>query len=298
MDVPVLLSRLRDSYPVARTALQHENPLELLVATILSAQCTDERVNQVTPRLFERWPDAPSLAAAGQEEVEEVVRSTGFYRNKAKSIRGAAQRIVEAYGGQVPRTLEELLTLPGVARKTANVVMGSAYGITAGIVVDTHVERIAHRLGLSRAKTPDKVEEDLMRLLPREEWIDFSHRLIIHGRTVCLARAPRCGECPVQDLCPSAALFLRGLKPTTRRDRTSGGRGARLAVAQGGEGGRAAAGKRKAATGKRKGAAGKRKAAAGKRKAAAGKRKGAAKGRGRAGARLLGRGRIKASGKR
>jgi endonuclease-3 len=232
MDVPKLLGRLREAYPVSRTALRHESPLELLVATILSAQCTDERVNQVTPKLFERFPDVASLAGAGQEEVEGIVRSTGFYRNKAKSIRGAAQRIASAYGGEVPRTMEDLLTLPGVARKTANVVMGSAYGIASGIVVDTHVERIAHRLGLSRAKTPDKVEQDLMQLIPREEWIDLSHRLIDHGRRVCLARTPRCGECPVERLCPSAPLFLKGLKPTTRRDRTAGGRRARPAVAR------------------------------------------------------------------
>ncbi|HEY7728605.1 MAG TPA: endonuclease III [Candidatus Eisenbacteria bacterium] len=234
MDVASLLDRLRKAYPLARTALRHENPLELLVATILSAQCTDERVNRVTPRLFGQYPDAASLAAAGQEAVEEIIRSTGFYRNKAKSIRGTAQRITEAYGGQVPRTMEELLTLPGVARKTANVVMGSAYGVASGIVVDTHVERIAHRLRLSRAKTPEKVEQDLMRLLPREEWIDFSHRLIEHGRRICLARAPRCGECPVQGLCPSAPLFLRGMRPTTRRDRTAGGgRAARAARGRG-----------------------------------------------------------------
>jgi endonuclease III len=240
MDAAPLLQRLRDAYPIARTALRHESPLELLVATILSAQCTDERVNQVTPKLFRRFPDAASLAVADPEELETIIRSTGFYRNKAKAIRGTAQRIMQAYGGEVPRVMEELLTLPGVARKTANVVMGSAYGIPSGIVVDTHVERISHRLGLSKAKTPEKVEQDLVNRVPREEWIDFSHRLILHGRRVCAARAPRCGECPVQDLCPSAPLFLRGLAPTTRRDRTTGGRSARLAVAR-----RGAAAKRK-----------------------------------------------------
>jgi endonuclease-3 len=231
MDIPDLLKRLKDAYPEARCALTHEDPLQLLVATILSAQCTDARVNQVTPVLFARFPDARSLAGASQEEVEEIVRSTGFYRNKARSIRGAAARIVETFGGAVPRTMEELLTLPGVARKTANVVMGTAYGIASGVVVDTHVERIAHRLGLSREKTPDRVEQDLMRALPREEWVDFSHVLIHHGRRICDARAPRCGECPVQALCPSAPLFLRGLRPTTRRDRTAGGSRARVAVA-------------------------------------------------------------------
>lgn len=201
------------------------------MATILSAQCTDARVNQVTPVLFGRYPDARALAAATQEEIEAIIRSTGFYRNKAKAIRGASQRILEAFDGAVPRTMEELLTLPGVARKTANVVLGTAYGVASGVVVDTHVERIAHRLGLSEAKAPDKVEQDLMRVLPREDWMDFSHILIHHGRRICDARAPKCGECPVQDLCPSAPLFLRGMKPTTRRDRTAGGRKAGVAVA-------------------------------------------------------------------
>ena len=231
MDIPRLIERLRTAYPEARCALTHEEPLQLLVATILSAQCTDARVNQVTPVLFGRYPDARALAGATQEAIEEVVRSTGFFRNKAKSIRGAARRILDTYEGKVPRTMEELLTLPGVARKTANVVLGTAYGVASGVVVDTHVERIAHRLGLSREKTPDRVERDLMRLLPREEWNDFSHILIHHGRRICDARAPKCGECPVQDLCPSAPLFLRGLRPTTRRDRTVGGGRAGVAVA-------------------------------------------------------------------
>jgi endonuclease-3 len=230
MDTTALIERLRAAYPEARCALTHEHPLQLLVATILSAQCTDARVNQVTPALFARYPDARALAAASQEEIEEVVRSTGFYRNKAKSIRGAAQRILDEFGGSVPRTMEELLTLPGVARKTANVVLGTAFGVASGVVVDTHVERIAHRLSLSKEKTPEKVEQDLMKALPREDWIDFSHILIHHGRRICDARAPKCGECPVQDLCPSAALFLAGLRPTTRRDRTVGGRKAGAAV--------------------------------------------------------------------
>ena len=231
MNTPMLIERLRAAYPEARCALTHEDPLQLLVATILSAQCTDARVNQVTPVLFGRYPDARALAAATQEEIEAIIRSTGFYRNKAKAIRGASQRILEAFDGAVPRTMEELLTLPGVARKTANVVLGTAYGVASGVVVDTHVERIAHRLGLSEAKAPDKVEQDLMRVLPREDWMDFSHILIHHGRRICDARAPKCGECPVQDLCPSAPLFLRGMKPTTRRDRTAGGRKAGVAVA-------------------------------------------------------------------
>lgn len=230
MDVSKLVDRLHAAYPEARCALTHEDPLQLLMATILSAQCTDARVNLVTPQLFARYPDARALADASQEDVETIIRSTGFFRNKAKSIRGAARRIVDAFGGAVPRTMEELLTLPGVARKTANVVLGTAYGVASGVVVDTHVERIAHRLGLSKAGTAEKVEEDLMRILPREEWIDFSHVLIHHGRRICQARAPRCGECPVKDLCPSAPLFLRGLKPTTKRMRTAT-RTPRVAVA-------------------------------------------------------------------
>jgi endonuclease-3 len=287
MEVAPLLLRLKEAYPVARTALRHENPLELLIATILSAQCTDERVNQVTPKLFERFPDAASLATADPEALEGIIRSTGFFRSKARSIRGSAQRIVEVYGGAVPRTMEDLLTLPGVARKTANVVMGSAYGVPSGIVVDTHVERIAHRLYLSDAKTPEKVELDLMERVPREEWIDFSHRLILHGRRVCLARAPRCGECPVEDLCPSAPLFLSGMKPTTRRDRTAGGRKARPAVAHRGDGGgRAGAGGKRGgssgrtATAKRKRGGAASKAAAATRRRAGARKDAARRGRG------------------
>ncbi len=270
MDAAPLIDRLKAAYPEARTALTHENPLQLLVATILSAQCTDARVNLVTPQLFAKYPDAPALAGAPQEDVEEVIRSTGFYRNKAKSIRGAAQRIVEAFGGRVPDTMEELLTLPGVARKTANVVLGSAYGVASGVVVDTHVERLAHRMGLSKSKTAEKVEQDLMRILPRGDWICFSHVLIHHGRRICQARAPKCGECQIQDLCPSAPLFLGGLAPTTRRARTAAGR-PRVAVAV--AKGRGAAGKRAAAP---KGASPAKRAAAGKaaspaKRAAAGK---------------------------
>ncbi len=252
MDAPRLIERLKAAYPEARCALTHDDPLQLLVATILSAQCTDARVNLVTPQVFAKYPDAPSLARAPQEELEAVIRSTGFFRNKAKSIRGAAQRVVDSFGGAVPRTMEELLTLPGVARKTANVVLGTAYGVAAGVVVDTHVERIAHRLGLSKANTAEKVELDLMRILPREEWIDFSHVLIHHGRRICQARAPRCGECPVQDLCPSAPLFLEGRTPTTRRARTAG-RAPRVAVAakKGGAGRRRAASGKKEAPSKR-----------------------------------------------
>lgn len=217
MDVSPLIARLREAHPDATCALRHGDPFQLLVATILSAQCTDERVNMVTPSLFARFPDAEAMGGAHPTELEGIIRSTGFYRNKAKSIRGAARRIAEAYGGKVPGTMEELLTLPGVARKTANVVLGVGYGVADGIVVDTHVDRLAHRLGLSRGKTPEQVERDLMKIVPRAEWIDFAHLMIFHGRRICAARKPRCGICPVQTLCPSAPLFLSGRVPVGER---------------------------------------------------------------------------------
>ena len=201
--IPALLSGLRAAYPDAGCALQHRDPFQLLAATILSAQCTDARVNMVTPDLFRRWPGPVTLAAATQAEVEGVVRSTGFFRNKAKSLRGMAAALRDRHGGEVPRTMEALTALPGVARKTANVVLGTAFGIADGVVVDTHVGRLARRLGLTRQIDPVKVERDLMAALPRGEWVMFSHRLIHHGRRVCTARAPRCGECPVGALCPS-----------------------------------------------------------------------------------------------
>ncbi|GIV75697.1 endonuclease III [Litorilinea aerophila] len=204
--IPVILERLHQEYPDARCALHHENPLQLLVATILSAQCTDERVNQVTPELFARYPTAEAFAQADLEELEQAVRSTGFYRNKARNIQQACRRIVAEYGGQVPDTMEELLTLPGVARKTANVVLGTAFGIADGIVVDTHVKRLANRLGLTQESNPEKIERDLQALVPREEWIDISHLLIFHGRQVCSARKPRCAACVLNDLCPSAQV--------------------------------------------------------------------------------------------
>jgi endonuclease-3 len=221
VDTTELVVRLRARYPDATTALSHRNAFELLVATILSAQCTDARVNQVTPVLFGRFPDAASMSRAGREELEEIIRSTGFYRNKAKSIRGAAARIVEAFGGEVPRTMEELLTLPGVARKTANVVLGSAFGIAAGVVVDTHVWRISKRLGLSTGRNPEALERALMRLLPQSEWTEFAHLLILHGRQTCHARKPKCEVCPVADLCPSAEWFLEGKKPPFERTRAA-----------------------------------------------------------------------------
>ena len=197
---------LRAEYPDATCALDHHNALQLLIATILSAQCTDERVNKVTPALFARYPDAQTLAGADREELEEIVRSTGFYRNKAKNIQEACRRIVAEYGGQVPDSMAELLTLPGVARKTANVVLGNVFRIADGVVVDTHVKRLSERLGLTGETSPEKIERDLMTLTPRDEWIDLSHLLIFHGRRVCNARKPACGVCTVAHLCPAAAV--------------------------------------------------------------------------------------------
>ena len=212
MNAPKLIARLKRAYPDATCALTHEDPFQLLVATILSAQCTDARVNLVTPKLFARFPDAASMARADAAEVEDIIRSTGFFRNKTKSILGASRRIVDSFGGTVPRTMEDLLTLPGVARKTANVVLGTAFGIGVGIVVDTHVDRLSHRLGLTRGKNAEQVERDLMKTVPRSEWILLPHILIHHGRQICSARKPKCGACPVQDLCPSAPQFLAAPK--------------------------------------------------------------------------------------
>lgn len=196
-----LLRRLQAAYPKAECALHHRNAWELLVATILSAQCTDARVNMVTPQLFSKFPTPQAFAQASLPAIEEEIRSTGFYHNKAKSISGAAKRVVADFGGKVPETMDELLTLPGVARKTANVVLGVAFGKTEGVVVDTHVLRLSHRLGLTRAEDPKKVEEDLMRIIPRDHWIAFSHEMIHHGRQICIARKPRCIDCPLETLC-------------------------------------------------------------------------------------------------
>lgn len=212
-DVRPLLDRLRQAHPDAACALVHENPFQLLISTILSAQCTDARVNMVTPGLFAKYPDAAAMGAVSQEELESIIRSTGFYRNKSKSIRGASLRLTESFGGAVPRTMDELLSLPGVARKTANVVLGVGYGIADGVVVDTHVERLSRRLGLSRGKNPEEIEHDLMRIVPREQWIHLSHLLIFHGRRICVARKPKCDACPVAPLCPSAPYFLAGKTP-------------------------------------------------------------------------------------
>lgn len=199
-----LLRLLHAQYPEIECALHHRNAFELLVATILSAQCTDERVNKVTPALFARYPTPQAMAGADLIELEELVRSTGFYHNKAKNIQAAARRIVAVYGGEVPKTMDELLTLGGVARKTANVVLGVIHRIADGVVVDTHVKRLSGRLGLTTETTPEKIERDLMVLAPQEEWIDLSHMLIFHGRQVCDARKPRCGICTLSHLCPSA----------------------------------------------------------------------------------------------
>ncbi len=197
-----VVRRLARSYPAAQCSLDHASPLELLVATILSAQCTDERVNAVTGSLFRQFPSAEAYATKPHGELEEAIKSTGFYRNKAKSIRACCRKLVDEHGGNVPDDLEALVQLPGIGRKTANVVLGTAFGVASGVVVDTHVGRIARRLGLSAQKNAEKVEQDLMRCLPRKEWISFSHRTIEHGRRVCNARKPNCNDCPLDDICP------------------------------------------------------------------------------------------------
>ena len=184
----------------------HDTPFQLLVATILSAQCTDARVNKVTPALFRRFPDARGIAAAGQAELEELIRSTGFFRAKARNLKSMAERLAEQHDGEIPRTLESLTKLAGVGRKTANVVLGTAYGIASGVVVDTHVKRLAYRLGLTTRKLPAQVEQDLMAVVPRSEWVDFSHRLIQHGRRTCLARKPRCSQCALEAICPKVGV--------------------------------------------------------------------------------------------
>ncbi len=199
--IAAILNGLDEAYPRAECALTHRSPWELLVATILSAQCTDVRVNMVTPELFRRFPTPAAMAKATLPQLEALIRTTGFFRNKAKSIQGAARKIVAEFGGQVPQTLAEIITLPGVARKTANVVLGVAYGKAEGVVVDTHVFRIARRLGLAKGDTPEKVEQELMRILPQKRWISFSHQIIHHGRAVCVARKPKCERCNLEQLC-------------------------------------------------------------------------------------------------
>ena len=208
---PEVLTRLRAAYPDARCALEHRNAFELLCATILSAQCTDARVNLVTPRLFARYPSPAALARARQADVEEIIKSTGFFRNKAKSLIGMAQAITAEHGGRVPRSMDELRMLPGVGRKTANVILGNAYGINEGITVDTHVARLSRLLGLTRHEDPVKIEQGLMPLFPQEHWTLLSHLLIFHGRQVCVARRPRCPDCVLADICPSARVQQAGI---------------------------------------------------------------------------------------
>lgn len=202
--VAAILDILARTYPNVVCALNHRNAWELTVATILSAQCTDVRVNLVTPALFKAFPTPKAMAEASLPEIEELIRTTGFFRNKAKSIQGAAKRVVEEFGGKIPQTMEEILRLPGVARKTANVVLGSWYGIALGVVVDTHVMRISRRLELTKQTTPEKIERDLMKIIPKDRWISFSHEVIHHGRQVCIARKPRCIDCSLEKLCFSA----------------------------------------------------------------------------------------------
>src|ERR1700733_1511538 len=201
--VAAILDALRKAYPDVVCALNHKNAWELTAATILSAQCTDVRVNLVTPKLFKAFRTPKAMAAASLPELEELIRTTGFFRNKAKSIQGAAKIVVEKFGGKVPQTMEEILRLPGVARKTGNVVLGSWFKVSSGVVVDTHVLRISRRLELTKETTPEKVERDLMRVIPQDRWIDFSHEIIHHGRQICVARKPRCGDCTLEKLCNS-----------------------------------------------------------------------------------------------
>ena len=199
--VSTVLRVLNRTYPEAHCALTHVDPFQLLMATILSAQCTDECVNRVTPALFQRFPTAERMAEADPAVLEKAIHPTGFFRAKTRSLLGASRRLAEDFGGRVPQTMEELLRLPGVARKTANVVLGTAYGIASGVVVDTHVIRISQRLGLSRHQNPVKIEQDLMRLIPGKQWIAFSHQVIFHGRRICEARKPKCAQCPLMDVC-------------------------------------------------------------------------------------------------
>ncbi|GIW92770.1 MAG: endonuclease III [Pirellulaceae bacterium] len=218
-----IVQLLNQAYPGATCALHHRNPYELLVATILSAQCTDERVNMVTPELFRRFPDAQAMASAPREELERMIQSTGFYRAKAKNIQECCRQLVERHQGQVPPDMDALVALPGIGRKTANVVLGTAYGLPTGIVVDTHVARIAKRLGLTRQNDPNKIEQDLMALVPRQSWIDFSHQLIHHGRRICKARRPLCDQCPLEEVCPKvgvAAAPAQKTSPSASRKRS------------------------------------------------------------------------------
>ncbi len=207
-----IIDLLTKAYPKSRTALRFETPLQILVATILSAQCTDEKVNQVTPFLFRKYPAALDFAQADPKTLEDEIRATGFFRNKARNIINASKKIVADFGGEVPDNMASLITLPGVARKTANIVLSSAYKKSEGIAVDTHVKRLSHRLGLSNHKNPDKIEQDLMAIIPKKDWIDFNYMLVNHGRKVCQARKPNCPECVLKHLCPSAKEYFPDLE--------------------------------------------------------------------------------------
>jgi endonuclease-3 len=202
-----IIKRLKKAYPDAHCALNHTSPFELLIATILSAQCTDERVNIVTADLFRKYRGPEDFVQVSQEELERDIHSTGFFRNKARNIKAASQRLIDVYGGKIPQKMDEILTLGGVARKTGNVVLGNAFGIASGVVVDTHVSRLSQRLGLTQEKTPEKIERDLQELVPKKDWVMFSHWIIYHGRQVCNARKPKCHECVLADICPSYELF-------------------------------------------------------------------------------------------
>jgi endonuclease III len=201
-----VLRRLKADYPAATCALENETPFQLLVATILSAQCTDERVNMVTPGLFGRWPTAAEMARAPIKALETAIQSTGFFRNKARNIKAASQALMKEHNGEVPRDMEALVALPGVGRKTANVVLGTAYGLATGVVVDTHVTRLSRRLGLTEQSDPIKIEQDLMQIVPQKEWVDFAHGLIHHGRQICTARKPKCPECSMNTFCPKIGV--------------------------------------------------------------------------------------------
>lgn len=207
-----ILKSLKKEFPRPITALHHQNAFQLLIATILSAQCTDERVNIVTKDLFRKYPKAKALAAANQAELEEDIRSTGFFRMKAKNILGCSKALIEDFGGEVPERIEDLVTLPGVGRKTANVVLGQVFGIASGVVVDTHVHRLSQRLDFTTGENAERIEEDLMELFPKRQWIDVGTVLILHGRKTCGARSPKCSDCVVRELCPSAELFLTKAK--------------------------------------------------------------------------------------
>lgn len=204
-----IIKRLKKAYPDAHCALNHTNPFELLIATILSAQCTDVQVNIVTANLFRKYRGPQDFISVSQEELEHDIRSIGFFRSKAKNIQAASKRLLEVYGGEVPRTMEDVTSLAGAGRKTANVVLGNAFGIASGVVVDTHVSRLSQRLGITNQKTPEKIEKDLEKLVPKNDWVMFSHWLIFHGRQVCKARKPLCTECVLADICPSYKLFVK-----------------------------------------------------------------------------------------